>query len=382
MQPRRLNSLLLLAILGSGVTVSTCDDQKTPPMSEVLSESWKAYVARFIQQDGRVIDYRARGISTSEGQAYAMLRAVWMKDRGTFDKTHAWAVNNLNSGIRSDHLWAWKWGQDATGKWQVLDRAFASDADQDAALALILAYRHWNEPKYLSAAEAHLADLWKTAIIEAGGRRYLLAGDRLCDGPRCKLNPSYCAPYSYRIFRNYDRQRNWAELVDSCYALLKTASALTETRLPPDWVYLDTATGAVTLANAKDSSFSYDAFRVFWRIEMDHELFKDPRAEEYLTGSIAWIVREWNRAQTIPAVVSSTGKAGANYASLEMLAGMMPALRSRAPQIASAMNQKLQRAYANGIWADSDSYYLQNWGWFGAALYQRYLGPLETFRGG
>src|SRR5215470_5089229 len=66
----------------------------------ILKESWDAYSQRFIQKDGRVIDYSAAGISTSEGQAYAMLRAVWIGDRDNFDKTFNWALNNLNSGIR------------------------------------------------------------------------------------------------------------------------------------------------------------------------------------------------------------------------------------------------------------------------------------------
>src|SRR5262245_37957120 len=81
----------------------------------ILKEGWDSYVTRFIQKDGRVIDYKAAGISTSEGQAYAMLRAVWVGDRPSFDKTFLWAKNNLNSGIRNDSLWAWKWGQDPSG---------------------------------------------------------------------------------------------------------------------------------------------------------------------------------------------------------------------------------------------------------------------------
>src|SRR6516165_9890907 len=85
--------------------------QEAGAVPAVLEESWRAYVQRFIQSDGRVIDYSASGISTSEGQAYAMLRAVWVGDRTTFDRTFNWALNNLNSGIRDDHLWAWKWGK-------------------------------------------------------------------------------------------------------------------------------------------------------------------------------------------------------------------------------------------------------------------------------
>jgi endo-1,4-beta-D-glucanase Y len=132
-------SLLLLLCLCS------CQGGKSQPAAElrmpppVLIESWQAYVREFIQGDGRVIDHSAGGISTSEGQAYAMLRAVWIGDRGTFDRTFTWAVNNLNSGVRDDRLWAWKWGKNARGTWGVLDKAFASDADEDAAYALILA---------------------------------------------------------------------------------------------------------------------------------------------------------------------------------------------------------------------------------------------------
>src|SRR5262249_39651086 len=147
--------------------------QKGASAPPVLNESWNAYVKHFMQSDGRIIDHSADGISTSEGQAYAMLRAVWVGDHDHFDKAFMWAVNNLNSGIREDHLWAWKWGKDAKGNWRALDKAFASDADEDAALALILASRVWKQPQYTEDARAMLRDLWNKGTIEIGGRRYL-----------------------------------------------------------------------------------------------------------------------------------------------------------------------------------------------------------------
>ena len=346
-----------------------------PP--EILRESWRAYVARFIQKDGRVIDYRAQGISTSEGQAYAMLRAVWMNDRATFDKTYSWALNNLRAGVRGDHLWAWKWGKDNNGKWHALDRAFATDADQDAAIALVLASVAWKEPRYLGAAQAVLADLWRLATVAVAGQRYLLAGDSLCKGADCRVNPSYYAPYAYRIFRQYDPAHDWDELLASSYFLLEKTSALTVTHLPPDWLQLNAATGELRPGSAKDSAFSYDAFRVFWRVALDDALFQDPRAERYLQHSLDWLIREWKHRGALPAIVSSGGRPGANYESLEMLAGVTPALRTLAPDVASAIERKLQSTYSRGIWADRDSYYLQNWAWFGTALYQRYLTPFE-----
>ncbi len=348
--------------------------------ADILRESWRAYVQRFIQNDGRVIDYRAHGISTSEGQAYAMLRAVWMNDRATFDKTYVWAVHNLNMGSRTDHLWAWKWGQDAGGKWHALDRAFATDADQDAALALILASKTWNEPRYLRDAQATLADLWRLAVVSAGGRRYLLAGDSLCKADVCRVNPSYYAPYAYRIFATFDKAHEWASMAGASYSFLEQVSGLTATRLPPDWVELDKATGAVRLASAKDSQFSYDALRVFWRVALDYDLYRDARASSYLNTALLWLRAEWQKTGQLAAVISSSGKPVAEYQSLEMLAAVTPAMRLVAPDVAAAMESKLRSAYSQGAWGERDSYYLQNWAWFGAALDSHYLGPFEKVR--
>lgn len=346
----------------------------------VLTESWREYVRRFIQADGRVIDHKGGGISTSEGQAYAMLRAVWMEDRVTFDKAYTWARNNLNSGVRNDHLWAWKWGKNSSGKWQVLDKAFASDADQDAALALILASRTWNDNQYLHQALAILRDLWNLGTLKAGDRRYLLAGDTLCKADICRLNPSYYAPYAYRVFGQFDKGTNWMELVDSSYFLLEATSRLTATHLPPDWIQLDRKTGQLSLASEKDSRFSYDAFRVYWRVALDWELFRDPRAAKYLSQSLTWIVNEWEKRKRLPAVISQTGRPQADYESPEMLAALMPALQAVKAPIAAAMNQRLRSHYQSGVWVDKDSYYIQNWAWFGTALYLRNLTPFEPLK--
>jgi len=62
----------------------------------------------------------------------------------------------------------------------------------------------------------------------------------------------------------------------------------------------------------------------------------------------------------------------------------MAALKSSRPDIAAAFERKLQSLYAKGIWADhagdQSSYYLQNWAWFGTALYQKKLDPFRPFR--
>ncbi len=340
----------------------------------ILKESWEAYSQRFIQKDGRVIDYSAGTISTSEGQAYAMLRAVWIGDRDTFDRAFKWGMDNLNSGIRSDSLWAWKWGNDSKGNWGVLDKAFASDADQDAALALILAARVWREERYAEHARTTIKDLWRSGTIEAAGRRYLLSGDTLCKGTTCRINPSYYAPYAYRIFAGVDRRNDWAGLVDTSYRVLSIVSGFATTGLPADWVQLNTSSGEVSRASDKDSAFSYDAFRVYWRIGLDWELFHDERANRYLRDNLKWISGEWEKYQKLPAVISPAGNALAEYESMEMLSALMAVLRN------DTMRARLDAAYSKGIWGDRNSYYLQNWAWFGTALYSGYLGPFELVK--
>ena len=374
--PTRTKSLLRHSALLLGLLVSTPSCRRSGGSEAVLRESWNAYVARFIQADGRVIDYRAQQISTSEGQAYGMLRAVWTGDRSVFAKTYAWARNNL--GVRGDHLWAWKGGRAVGGSWGVLDRAFASDAEEDAALALILAARAWGEPQYQVDARGILIDLWEKGTLVSGGRRYLLAGDTSCEGTTCRLNPSYCAPYAYRIFARDDKERDWMSLVDTSYALLEEDSRLTATGLPTDWILLHADTGVLGLGSEKESRYSYDALRVPWRVALDRSLSGDPRASSLLDRLLAWPRERWARSQTLPAIVSREGKAVVEYPSLEMIAALMPALLESAPDIAETMRRRLQASFKDGIWEDQDDYYLQNWAWFGTVLYSRKLGVFEV----
>jgi endoglucanase len=366
--------LLLVAFLtGCGAGDGTGTAQ-SPTSDDVLRQSWMAYVSRFVQPDGRVVDPKAGGLTTSEGQAYTMLRAVWMEDRTIFDRTLTWATDHLNRGVRRDSLWAWKWDG------RVVDAAFASDADQDAALALLMAARTWGDDTYRQRARAVLADLWDKGTLVAGGRRFLLGGDSLCQRRTCRLNPSYFAPYAYRFFARDDPSRDWGQLVDTTYFLLDRNAALTSTRLPSDWLLLDTATGTLSLGSDKDSQYSYDAFRAHWRVRLDGVLFGEERARAYLAGSLAWLAERYRQDGRLPAIISKDGQAGADYEALEMLAGVMSALQEPAAAVADAMNARLQGTLSEGLWADRESYYLQNWAWFGTALHRRALAPFERLK--
>jgi cellulose synthase (UDP-forming) len=71
-----------------------------------LSALWSFYKQTYIQ-NGRVVSLDENGITTSEGQGYAMLRAVWSNDRATFNTVWAWTKQQLQ--VLDDKLFAWKW---------------------------------------------------------------------------------------------------------------------------------------------------------------------------------------------------------------------------------------------------------------------------------
>ncbi|MDP3595760.1 MAG: glycosyl hydrolase family 8, partial [Nitrospirota bacterium] len=147
---RRLAPTMLLVLCGLILGVS-------PPLASVtqsqqerssdryihqlddLSALWSFYKQTYIQH-GRVVSLDEQGITTSEGQGYAMLRAVWSNDRTTFNTVWAWTKQHLQ--VRDDKLFAWKW------KGVVLDNNSATDADTDIALALILAARRFDHPPF------------------------------------------------------------------------------------------------------------------------------------------------------------------------------------------------------------------------------------------
>jgi hypothetical protein len=63
-----------------------------------------------------------------------------------------------------------------------------------------------------------------------------------------------------------------------------------------------------------------------------------------------------------------------------MLAALAPAVRRLSPEVGDAMYRRVQSGLSSGFWGDRESYYLQNWAWFGTALYEGYLAPLEAVR--
>lgn len=343
---------------------------------KLLEESWVIYRQQFIQEDGRVIDYEASDRSTSEGQAYAMLRAVLIDDPDTFAITLDWAEKNLKrydaKGKAVDQLWAWKWGKEQ-GKWGPIDKNFASDADIDAVTALIWASRRWNRPDYLDLAKIKLQDIWRVSTVAApGGKRYLLPGPVEAFVPTPTtfyLNPSYLAPYAFRLFAQVDTKNNWLDMVESSYQVLEKSSETSSLGLPSDWIAMDAKTGkfsAIPPGSNLESVYSFDAYRVWWRVAWDADLFNAPEADRYLRRATKSLQAQWSKTGRLPARINLQGKPTVNYEATSQYAMLYPALRFLNPEMAEQqLQKKLLPRYKNGIWDDESAYYTQNLAWLG-----------------
>lgn len=222
----------------------------------------RAFLTRYVDADGRVARIDQGGDTVSEGQAYAMLLAVVAGDRQRFHRVWNWAATNLR---RSDGLFAWRWSDGS-----VVDPQPASDADLDAAYALLLAWERFGDGgsriEALRVGEAILSE--HTTVVE--DRRVLAAGPWAIGEP-VVLNPSYFFPSAYDALVAASGDERWIELERSSYAVLDELMGGPSV-LPPEWAVVDPS-GRVRAAGGPEPDatgpprFGFGAARIPVRFE-------------------------------------------------------------------------------------------------------------------
>lgn len=221
--------------------------------------AWRAYRARFITDQGRVVDTANGQISHSEGQGYGMLLAVAAGDRVSFERIWGWTRANLM--VRGDELLAWRWSPDKRPA--VSDMNNATDGDILIAWALTEAAEAWNEPSYRTAARRIAIEFGRKTILFRDSHGALLlpavsgfSARERPDGPLINL--------SYWIFPAFPRlalvapEYDWAALTRSGLALLRQ-SRFGPSNLPTEWI---SAKEAPRPANGFPPLFSYNAIRI------------------------------------------------------------------------------------------------------------------------
>lgn len=358
---------------------------------QMLSSLWREYKEQYLEpSSSRTIDIQRGNITTSEGQSYTMLRAVWMGDKETFDASWQWTKDNLQHS--DDSLFAWLFGERDNGTYGIITEeggnTTASDADTDIALALIFAYSRWQDPQYLSEARSILNDLWDKEVVMINGLPYLAANDieKTQNKSAIIVNPSYLNPAAYRIFARIDPSHPWSELVESSYLVLTASitSPLDTTSsagLPPDWIYVNKQTGAIS-APPKNSSlttqFGFDALRTPWHMALDWQWNGDKRAKNVLEH-MTFLSDTWKKNGSLSSTYTHDGQIVHAQEAPAMYGGTIGYFAVVDPYSARQVyKRKLEFLYDPGsyTWKDPLSYYDSNWAWFGIALYNRLLPDL------
>lgn len=223
---------------------------------------WDAFVARFVEPDGRVVDVTFERKSTSEGQSYALFFALVANQRAQFDAILKWTSDNLAAGQLGNKLPAWLWGLQDKGTWGVKDENAASDADLWIAYSLLEAARLWNVPGYADTGRKLLARIHHDEVTDAG-----VAGLVLLPGPigfaldqgRFRLNPSYLPDFMFRYLAATDPKGPWQAVWDG---YLRMAPQIFSAGVAPDLFIVDSY-GRVLPDTEAEPSGSYDAIRVY-----------------------------------------------------------------------------------------------------------------------
>ncbi|MCC2630792.1 MAG: glycoside hydrolase family 8 [Candidatus Paceibacter sp.] len=351
-----------------------------------LASLWDDYKKEYLEEGTyRVLDKQKDNITTSEGQSYAMMRAVWMDDKDTFDKTWQWTKDNLQ---RDDNkLMSWLFGRLPNGEYGILENQgghnTATDADVDIAIALIFASGRWNQESYLGDARVIMDAIWEHEVVMIRGRPYLVANNIEKDAPTTMvINPSYLSPYAYRIFASIDSSHPWLQLVDTSYEVLEesmtsTLDKSTSADIPPDWVFINKQTGAIQApkGNNLTTNTSFDALRVPWRLYLDWLWYKEPRAQALLK-KMSFFTSEWQERSLLYTAYEHDGTPVLRNQSAAFYGGVLPYFMAADPENAKLIyDNKLQVLFNpdTNTWKVQLGYYDDNWAWFGIALYNNLL---------
>ncbi|HEX4503437.1 MAG TPA: glycosyl hydrolase family 8 [Scandinavium sp.] len=219
--------------------------------------AWENYKSRFVMPDGRVVDTGNGNISHTEGQGFAMLMAVSLNDRQTFDKLWKWTESTLKN--KDTGLFYWRYNPVAPNP--IADKNDATDGDMMIAWALLKAQKQWRDNSYGTASDNITSALLKHTVITYAGYKVMLPGANGFNlNSRINLNPSYFIFPAWQAFADRSHLVVWRDLLRDGKKLVGKMG-WGNANLPTDWVALS-ADGKLKPADEWKPRTSYDAIRI------------------------------------------------------------------------------------------------------------------------
>jgi endoglucanase len=363
---------LIAQSLASPGLMAALDRNQKPVMPTVRDDSpaanwdlWQAYKRGFLDESGRVVDHDDGARTTSEAQAYGLFFALVANDRPAFDRILQWTQTNLAAGDLTANLPAWLWGCSADGKWQVLDKNPASDADLWMAYTLIQAARLWQEPGFVKLGDAIAANIAGQSVTKMPG-----AGTVLLPAPlgfsakdHVELNPSYLPVQVLYGLAAALPEGPWAQIADNTPLVIKRASPH---GFALDWVMFSTDKGwQPGRGPADEPRSSFDAIRVYlWAGMTDPQT----RGRKELLAALQGMRSYMKDNFYPPMIVSAEGKVIAERGGVGYSAALLPFLKAVGDQRALTLQLsrlEIARQSSSALYGDPPRYYDQNLALFG-----------------
>ena len=259
--------------------------------TKMIQEHYKLWKGAWYQaSNGWVLAPEGTCSTVSEAIAYGMLITVYMDEEDTFNKLYGvWKENGGNGGGMN-----WRVGcQSGSGS--------ATDADEDAALALVMASKQWNKESYLNDAKTIIK--W-IAENDVDGNNSLKPGNQWNPA----LNPSYVMPGHYRLFEAVTGDSKWSTIrTKAMKDLLACQDAATG--LVGDWCdWSSHKTISSPGAAVSNDIGSYDdAARTPWRTAWGYYWYGDADAKKFNEVLSAWLIPSTRTASAVNSGFKWTG---------------------------------------------------------------------------
>jgi endoglucanase len=317
--------------------------------------AWNSFRTKFVSDEGRVVDRSLpQHVTTSEGQAYALMFALIANDRASFDLILRWTENNLASGDLTSQLPAWNWGKRPEGGWGVIDSNAATDADLWIAYALNEAGRLWKTPKYSALAELLAARILREEAAEIPG-----LGLALLPGPKgfhpddvtWRFNPSYLPIQIVRRFAVIYPDSGWKKIADTSLAIIVNSAP---SGFVQEWTDYEAGKGFLVDSSAAPPGAGFNAIRVYlWSGMLDS---RDP-AFPVLLKKLAPMVHHVASNGTLLREINTPGGTIRESASAGFSSALLPFLK--ASNHSASLHQQKQRIVALAPLERTDNYYDQ-----------------------
>ncbi len=308
--------------VGLGAALGPRCAEATPPAEGW--PLWESYAARFLSDDGRVIDPDAEDATTSEGQSYAAFFALVADDRDRFDRILAWTDRHLAGGRLGERLPAWLWGRDQTGREQVKDPNSASDSDVWIAYTLLEAGRIWKDPALTAWGETLATTAERREVVDLRGLGPMLlpapAGFNPSPGVY-QLNASYLPLQALWRLADALPGSAWGAVAAATPAVLAGSS---RQGFVLDWVaYWEGGGFRDEPLPRSEAKASYDAIRVYLWAGMLHP---DTPGRADALSAMPGMERSLRLTEAPPAEVMADGEVRDPHAGVGFSAALLPYL--------------------------------------------------------